>query len=291
MPPARDASPSLPPWTLPRQALVRSGGGWIVLSLYGAPELWMRGRAALLCHGFTGNRIETRRLFVRFARYLVAGGLPAAALDYRGNGESEGEFEEMAFSTLVEDVQSALGHLRARAERGVEPRLALVGYSLGGMVAALTAGERPAGLAGVALWNAVADSQNLLKSSLGRPVREALESFPFPVAINGWRLGRRFLEEALECDPAAALARSGCKTLILQAQDDSVVPLVNAERYRSAMEAAGGPVEMEILARGGHAFIDPPAERRLFARTREFLLLALDAVGAQPADSTDNLNF
>ncbi|MFA0780897.1 MAG: hypothetical protein RJAPGHWK_002418, partial [Candidatus Fervidibacter sp.] len=48
--------------------------------------------AVAMCHGFTGNRIEAHRLFVKAARHFVQHGIAVLRFDFRGSGESEGDF-------------------------------------------------------------------------------------------------------------------------------------------------------------------------------------------------------
>ena len=67
-------SQPIPPATIPRRGVAPSGDGWIVLSLYGDDAAWSAGRVVLFCHGYTGNRIETRRLFVRQGAHARRGG-------------------------------------------------------------------------------------------------------------------------------------------------------------------------------------------------------------------------
>ena len=63
------------------------------LRLYGMlhrPEGAGPHPAVMILHGFTGQRIEPHRLFVKLARQLVAAGIAALRFDFRGSGESEG---------------------------------------------------------------------------------------------------------------------------------------------------------------------------------------------------------
>jgi len=57
--------------------------------LYGMlhrPEGVAIAPAVVLCHGFTGQRIESHRLFVKMARDLAAHGIAALRFDFRGSG-------------------------------------------------------------------------------------------------------------------------------------------------------------------------------------------------------------
>ena len=55
-----------------------------------------RGRfpGALLLHGFTGTKTESHRMFVKLSRRLAEHGIASLRFDFRGSGDSAGEFEE-----------------------------------------------------------------------------------------------------------------------------------------------------------------------------------------------------
>ncbi|WP_010138223.1 alpha/beta hydrolase, partial [Oceanicola sp. S124] len=131
------------------------------------------GPAVLLLHGFTGSRDEMRipaaeeGVFARTARHLARAGLTSLRIDCRGSGDSTGRmsFADSDFETQVEDVLLALDWLR---DRGYGP-LHVIGWSQGGMVAALAAG-RGAGVASVSLWNAVGEPMETYPRILGQEV-------------------------------------------------------------------------------------------------------------------------
>jgi len=55
-----------------------------------------RAPAVLMLHGFKGTRIENHFLFVKLARGLAMGGYFVMRFDFRGSGESEGEFRDIS---------------------------------------------------------------------------------------------------------------------------------------------------------------------------------------------------
>jgi fermentation-respiration switch protein FrsA (DUF1100 family) len=54
--------------------------------------------ASLLLHGFTGSSSSDNRALVQQARRLAAHGIAALRFDFRGSGQSEGEFSEMTIA-------------------------------------------------------------------------------------------------------------------------------------------------------------------------------------------------
>ena len=87
----------------------------------------------IFCHGFTGHRLGPGYLFVKCARALADGGISSVRFDFSGSGESEGVFNEMNTSTMMEDLSAVTELVR---ERFIPRRVFLCGHSFGGMIAA-----------------------------------------------------------------------------------------------------------------------------------------------------------
>ena len=56
-------------------------------------------------HGFGGTRGGYNGLHTRMARTLAANGIACVRFDMYGNGESDGEFSDMTFTSLLEDTE------------------------------------------------------------------------------------------------------------------------------------------------------------------------------------------
>jgi uncharacterized protein len=81
-----------------------------------------------LLHGFTGTHLEPHRLFALMARQLAGRGIAAFRFDFRGSGDSEGDFGEMTVTRELEDARAALRLLEARAELD-RARFGVLGWS------------------------------------------------------------------------------------------------------------------------------------------------------------------
>lgn len=92
------------------------------------------------------------RFYLPLAQELCASGLNVALIEQRGHGESElrpSRRTDFGFRhALVHDIPAVLGHVRQSAP-GLP--LYLMGHSLGGHYAAITAGRMPADIDGVIL--------------------------------------------------------------------------------------------------------------------------------------------
>lgn len=95
---------------------------------------WVAGdggeRAAVLVHGFGGNRSEEHLL--RTARIYVSKGYAVLMLDLRGHGDSGGERRTLGYRE-VRDVRAAISWLK---ERRYDPNdVVLHGWSMGAATA------------------------------------------------------------------------------------------------------------------------------------------------------------
>lgn len=116
----------------------------------GAPVL-------LLLHGFTGTRDELpvagteEGVFSRSARLLAEAGYASLRIDFRGSGESEGKWEDTTFSGQIADAVATIDWLKAHADVDGS-KLAIIGWSQGGLVGAHAAAAREDDVDALVLW-------------------------------------------------------------------------------------------------------------------------------------------
>ena len=172
----------------------------------------------LLLHGFAGSRDELKipslkqGIFARAADAWAAKGLASLRIDFRGGGDSEGSFEDTTISGQVEDALAAVEYLQT--QKSVDARrLALVGWSQGGAVAAIAAGRTQHHLAAVALWNPEVSPVATMQAVLGPDaVKTGLASAGRATVIKlPWggetALKTAFFEDLFNVDPVAELAK------------------------------------------------------------------------------------
>lgn len=128
----------------------------------GAPP----GPGFVFCHPFGEEKLWAHRVFVSFARELAARGHPVLRFDYRGNGDSEGDFSSWSIEGALADIGRAIDELQAATGC---PGVVLVGLRLGATLAALAAEWRHE-VCAVVLWAPVTDgrqyAQELLRMNL-----------------------------------------------------------------------------------------------------------------------------
>jgi exosortase A-associated hydrolase 2 len=131
------------------------------------PVATRAGEAFVFCHPLAEEKLWSHRVFVSFARRLAADGHLVLRFDYRGNGDSDGEFSEGSLTSIREDVGAAVAHVRR--SRGVS-KVSLLGLRAGATIASLVAEDAAAQINRLILWAPVVDGarymQDLLRINL-----------------------------------------------------------------------------------------------------------------------------
>lgn len=211
----------------------------------------------VMLHGFMGQRSEDGRLFTLASRFFAARGLGSLRFDFRGCGDSEGDHEEVTISRELQDAAAAFSY--AGQQPGVDAeRVSLLGYSTGGLVAALSSLHlRPHRLA---LWSPALPSDFLKFLPFG-----VLP--PTIVDVKGQGVGRNFLAELSRLDPLEAVRRAGRDTHVFQSEKDEHIARKSAEAYAAAANAP-----LSLVPKVGHVYEKIPAREALFDGTLRFLL-------------------
>lgn len=230
------------------------------------PEGERRHPTALICHGFAGNRIGPGHMFVRLARALVARGFAAFTFDYRGCGESEGDHHDVTTSLALADAKRALQWVRGHA-RVDRSQLSLVGYSMGGMIAAMIAAKDPA-IHKLVMY-APTDSDNLSHNIIARADDAQAENAP--AVLGPYLISKAFMDNLADLDALAAVSQVACPTLILQGDADKAVPEEVSRRYEQRLKQAGGDVTYRMISGANHNFTTLETQRALVRETVEFL--------------------
>jgi len=208
--------------------------------------------AVMLCHGFSGHRIEAHFLFVTIARRLARAGVAALRFDFAGSGESDGEFADMTVSREVDDAAAALEFLRRHP--AVSPdRIGAAGLSLGGAVAALLAGRRGADLRAVALISAVAEPARILSFIRTGKFEVQLAQRDY-IDWDGLMVRRAFLQDLERLTPAEAIAAWPGPLLVVHGSEDATIPPSEAYTYRQRRADADTPTRFEIVRGADHTY-------------------------------------
>ena len=205
----------------------------------------------VFCHGLSGSKIETHFLFVNASRRLARRGIASLRFDFRGSGESEGKFVDMTPSAEISDARRALDVFAQQPEVDAS-RIGIVGLSLGGLVAACTAGREPR-IKSAVLWAPVADLPGIINAQQTGAQKSTLASRGW-ADIGGLKLGSTFLDDMLTVRPADEIAGSDSPLLIIHGSADQTVPVENAEQFYSSAQRPGRKITKLIIDGADHTF-------------------------------------
>jgi uncharacterized protein len=205
----------------------------------------------LMLHGFTGQALEPHRFFAHIARALAANSIAAFRFDYRGSGNSEGAFSEMTAQREVQDARAALRLLESRSELD-RARFGLLGLSMGGMVAALTAGveslkalsllapTKPKHMLGrVGEASTAAAIQALFDSGfagLEFPPNARFDTSRRVLDIGGNPVSSGFFKGLLELDSVESVKNHQGASLVIHGTNDEAVPIDIGREYATTLK-------------------------------------------------------
>ncbi len=207
----------------------------------------------LLLHGFTGNLYGYKGLNTRIARTLANAGIGCVRFDFYGNGESDGEFEDMRFTGLYEDTEDMFNWMRQQ-DFADPDRLYLSGQSMGGYVAASCAPKiQPTGLLllcpGGGMWFGCGQRAQQLKDQ-GKDWVD-MEGLRYEMSFN--------FDMASHPMPFEEAKGYDGPTFIARASDDKLVDDRSVEAYAACYRE---PVLLTTEG-GGHNFASIPAREVL----------------------------
>ena len=200
----------------------------------------------VLCHGFGGSKDGP--LFELIADSLQANGIASLRFDFNGHGESEGDFVDMTVPNEIEDAQKVVEYVR---DLRYINKVALVGHSQGGVVAAMTAGQLGADdIAAVALMApaAVLRDDALRGSTMGATYNPQDP----PESVNLWggkKLGRKYIKSALTLPIYETAAKYTGPALVVHGTGDRVVPYTYGLRFHQQWQGSEY-VELEYFDHG-----------------------------------------
>jgi uncharacterized protein len=187
----------------------------------------------LMLHGFLSTRQELpvngtkETMFLRTARVLAEQGYASLRIDFRGTGESEGAWPDTTFSSQISDAKAAVEFLsgQAQVDKG---RIAVLGLSQGGLVAAATAAADRR-VKSLILWSPVAVPAQTFGDMLGKEnIAKGLASKGEAITIKlPWgpetNLKTGFFEDLFQVNPIAEITRYSRPMLVVVGKKDTTV--------------------------------------------------------------------
>lgn len=223
----------------------------------------------IICHGFTGNRIGVDRLFVKTARALAEAGHLTIRFDYAGCGESTGEYGYLGLDSMIAQTRAVIDYALSCGNVDAT-RVTLIGHSLGGAVALLTA-VKDKRVKRLALWSAVAYPFNDIVKIIGRENYDQA-TMQGVADYLGYSFGAGFFESLARHQPFVEARKFGGDVLLVHGTSDDVIPVDYCHLYQKIFwQYSEGHCDQEIIFQADHTYSSGPHQRLLIEKTKSWL--------------------
>jgi dipeptidyl aminopeptidase/acylaminoacyl peptidase len=213
---------------------------------------------AILAHGHGGSKDEAGG-FSLLARSLGEQGIASLRIDFPGCGDSKEDFaQENNLTNMLNDTRSVKAYLASAP--GVDlSRLGILGYSMGGRIAAIVAAEDPA-YKSAAFWSPAVSSggsdmynfmQNGSEATFDALYAEAKEKGRATyTAIYGFEqtLALKWFDDMTQIDPLANFGQYRGNVLLITGAADEIISTAVAKALTRAATGAKSVKEFEVPA-------------------------------------------
>lgn len=212
-------------------------------------------------HGFGGTLGGYKGLHTHLARTLAKSGIACVRFDMYGNGESDGEFSDMTFTSLLEDTGDIF-HWVEGQDWADKEHIFLAGQSMGGYVAACAAPRlSPSALVllcpGAGMW------QGALERSLALEARGI-----FSADVEGLCFSTAFNKDLHQYEPFSSAAGYTGPVLLIRGTRDELVDDATCKKY---CDVYGDTCTYLTVENGNHNFASIPAREACEAAIINFL--------------------
>ncbi len=225
-------------------------------------------QGVILFHGFTGTKIEPHRLFWKISDMLKNRDIISLRFDYRGNGESEGNFEDFTIKDYIYDAKIILKKMLKKIKKIDENNITLIGLSMGGIVTSYITAQFPQ-IKKIVLLSAVAKPKEVFFNDMEEHFPNFKEKYKNNETfdIGGNCLTKKFLDTIKRMKPLEKIKDFTGKALIIHNQGDTTVTIDNAEAYNKIIENS----ELHIINGESHTFANLEQEKQVFDLIKNFI--------------------
>ena len=244
-----------------KQISITGRNGYILMGVCTIPEGVEKAPVVVNVHGFGGNKCGYKNLHVQMARELEKAGIASVRFDMYGNGESDGEFSDMTFTSLLNDTEDICNWVKTQEWADTE-RVVLSGQSMGGYVVACAAPRiQPAKLIlqcpGAGMWDGALERALAME-----------EKGIYTADIEGLCFSTAFNKDLHQYEPFSTAEGYDGPVLLVRGTEDKRVDSATCQIY---VDVYGDNCSFVELEGGNHNFSSIPVRVELFKAILEFV--------------------
>ncbi len=210
----------------------------------------------IMCHGFKGDKIENKRLFVEAARAFAQENYNVLRFDFYGSGDSEGEFEDTLISTNIANLTDAVQFVKQKGYK----HIAVLGISMGAATVILTVNKID--VKAMILWSAVPDMKKVFAANISSMGEFDPDKIVYE--YDGWSIKRYFWEDAVQYNIKEQLAKITLPKFIVQGTADDPVFVQGFQEFR---EIVLPPTDFMEMPDAGHTYQTPGHRHKVIRQT------------------------
>ena len=219
----------------------------------------------IMLHGFTGHKMESGFLFVTAAREFAKKNISVLRFDFLGSGESDGVFHEMTFNKEKAQARAVLEDVMTWPW---VKKIYLLGFSMGGALAAQLAAEFNTTIDKLVLWSPAGLMNEKMKNLM--PLFEVKGiTTSGHVDYNGLPLGLDFVEEMSQLNLFEGIETYTGPVLIIQGTQDDAVSPQTLQHYKRVYKQS---IRVCTIHGANHTYTSIPWRQCLIQKTQTFLL-------------------
>ncbi|MCM3575776.1 lysophospholipase [Mesobacillus subterraneus] len=204
--------------------------------------------AVILLHGFTGSKLEPHRFFLKISRELEVLGIASFRFDFLGSGESDGNFEDMTVLSELAEAETILDYVRSHPNINSE-KVIVLGFSMGGLVASLLAGDQPEKIEKLIL---LAPAGNMAEKANVMEKNSTYIKDMNAYDIGGNLIGKDFIAQLKSIEVRERAKSYERDVLIIHGSSDEVVSIEESKDYQE--KCYQGKAALRIVTGADHTF-------------------------------------
>lgn len=217
------------------------------------------GKLVVMFHGYTGNKTEHGCLFRDFSRLLEKENIASLRLDFSGNGESDGYFNEFTFDTLINEANLIIDY--GKQIEGVK-EVILLGFSMGGAIAAYVSARRN-DISKLLLW---APARNIIEI-IKRNYENAPKLANGDADLGSYPLSLDMYQSLSKYDVMEGIEKYINPVLIIHGKKDLAVNYGYSYEYLEKYKN----VSLYLIESAGHGFDKRNEKEELLKKSMEFV--------------------